>query len=396
MTVMRTFSAGSFAVDMMDDLEVMPVEFLVDGLIETRTLGVAFGDPGCGKSFLAIDVALCVSTGTNFHGRKVRQGPVIYIAGEDWQGLVRRKAAWLQHHGREQAGPIFLSRKGTSFLDKEAAEDVAKTVKQLAEARGEPALIVVDTLARNFGDGDENSTADMNKFVAAMDDLRANWPDCVLLVVHHTGHGDKSRGRGSMALKGGADFEYRVQRDGDEMSISCVKMKNAEEPRDISFDLKNVFVKSGVKSAVLHEKRANPVNALKRLSQSQRLGLETLNLAIAEYGRDIGDSLRGVHLDEWREFFYRKHTGDSAEAKKKAFQRVRNNLTSVGVVGVDGDIYTVKKTDQLNPSGQAGQKRDISRLVPGQTGHTPLGVSRCPDVDAPNADVPKNVPSGSV
>lgn len=72
----------------------------------------------------------------------------------------------------------------------------------LAVECGKPQLIVVDTLARNFGEGDENNTADMNAFVAAMDDLRSRYPGSTVLVVHHTGHAEKGRSRGSMAFKG--------------------------------------------------------------------------------------------------------------------------------------------------------------------------------------------------
>jgi hypothetical protein len=39
--------------------------------------------------------------------------------------------------------------------------EVLESVRHLAENHGEPVLIVVDTLARNFGNGDENSTKDM-------------------------------------------------------------------------------------------------------------------------------------------------------------------------------------------------------------------------------------------
>ena len=65
-----------------------------------------------------------------------------------------------------------------------------------AALEGLPVLIVVDTLARNFRGGDENQTADLNQFVAMMDDLKARYASCTILIVHHTGHGDKQRGRG--------------------------------------------------------------------------------------------------------------------------------------------------------------------------------------------------------
>ena len=54
-------------------------------------------------------------------------------------------------------------------------------------------MIVIDTLARNFGAGNENSTEDMNRFVASIDRyLREEFGSAILLV-HHTGHAIHAR-----------------------------------------------------------------------------------------------------------------------------------------------------------------------------------------------------------
>ena len=58
-----------------------------------------------------------------------------------------------------------------------------------------PQMIVIDTLARNFGAGNENSTEDMNRFVASIDRyLREEFGSAIVLV-HHTGHDAASRAR---------------------------------------------------------------------------------------------------------------------------------------------------------------------------------------------------------
>jgi hypothetical protein len=72
-------TAPAFTFTAVGDLEARPSEFLIDGLIETDTLGVVFGDPGCGKSFIAADIALSVATGDPFHGRPTKQGAVFFI-----------------------------------------------------------------------------------------------------------------------------------------------------------------------------------------------------------------------------------------------------------------------------------------------------------------------------
>jgi RecA-family ATPase len=80
-------------------------------------------------------------------------------------------------------------------------------------------MIIIDTLARNMG-GDENSTQDMNAFIQHLDTyLRQPWKCCVL-VVHHRRGMDKDRSRGSTALKGALDAEYKVPLDSGTKTIA--------------------------------------------------------------------------------------------------------------------------------------------------------------------------------
>jgi RecA-family ATPase len=168
------------------EMEFREPQFLIAGLIETENFSQIFGDPGYGKSFIAIDIACCVATGRAFHGREMRPGPVIYIAGEGQNGIKRRLIAWERHTGVSRGGaPLYFSRVAAQLLDADSAAAVAEAVDALVARVGPAALIVIDTLARNFGPGDENQTADMSKFVAAVDALMARHGSA-LLVVHHT------------------------------------------------------------------------------------------------------------------------------------------------------------------------------------------------------------------
>ena len=74
----------------LSDIRLQPIEFLVDGLIPANSLTSIFGSPGSGKSFIGIDVAMSVSTNSDFHGRPARSGKTIYVAGEGYNGLVQR------------------------------------------------------------------------------------------------------------------------------------------------------------------------------------------------------------------------------------------------------------------------------------------------------------------
>ena len=341
--------SSAFKFIAVGDLEYRAPEYLVADLIETETLGLLFGDPGCGKSFVAADLGLSVATGTPFHGRAVRQGAVFLIAGEGHNGLTRRFAAWSKHKGVSIKGaPLFMSNRPAQFLDAGSAARVAEAVHQLAAAHGPPALIEIDTLARNYGPGDENSTSDMGAFIAAVDDLKAQFPGCAVLIVHHSGHGDKQRARGAMALKGALDCEYRVEKTDSTIRLTNTKMKDAEPPRPIAFTLQGVELGGGASSAVLIETDAP--DRQRPLSKAQALARETF--IEAAHG-----STDGVHLEQWQAVFLARHTGDNDDSKSRAFRRVRADLVSAGILSASHDYYRPECPELIAAIKRGGHDR---------------------------------------
>ena len=397
-------------------------EFIIKGLIETESLAQIFGESGGGKSFLALDIAACIASGTPFHEHAVKQGAVIYIAGEGHNGLKRRLTAWekLNHVSLDHA-PLFLSKVAAQFLDAVSAQAVADAVDPVVLTEGPPALIIVDTLARNFGPGDENATKDMSNFVAAMDCLKGRHR-CTLILVHHTGHTDKDRGRGSAALKAALDAEFRVEKTDDIIRLVNTKMKDAAPPPEMYFRLETVALDQGIdgaevtSAALVKEEREQQVKK-KRLSDNERLAISAFRCAAPFSGRlDDEGNFAGLHLEDWRPVFYQMSTADNIDSKKKAFQRARKDLEKKGEISVKNDVYTLsgetawldladferalktvteakRKEQQADPSeggrdtGQggtdAGQVPVPCREEPGQAGQGSIDLSLVP----PSVDV---------
>jgi|TARA_B110000495_G_scaffold144219_1_gene127157 hypothetical protein len=277
-----------------------PINWLVKDFIEQDTVGLFFGDPGSYKSFLALDIAYHCATGKNWHGCKVVKGPVYYIAGEGHGGLARRQEAWFKHHKPDLSDMHFRFTTGPmDFYSSESAMLIARDIEEWAETAGNPVLIVIDTLARNFN-GDENSASEMGKFINNVNDyIRASF-ECVVLIVHHTGHGEKKRARGSMALKAGIDFEYRVEKSKSNplgLELNCTKMKDAVESGKICFEGKELilnFPEEGeeVMTSLVFEK-ADVVEEEKSLPPKLAKFLERVNSLVDPEG--IVDR---VHLRE--------------------------------------------------------------------------------------------------
>lgn len=245
----------AFEFSRVDSLELTEIQWIVDDYIESDSLAQVFGDPGGGKSFVSIDIACCIATGTPWHGHEVKQGAVFYVAGEGHNGLARRFKAWTIGNKVSLDGvPLYKSHRAAQLYDATEAAVVAQSIKQLSEEAGcKPSLIVIDTLARNMG-GDENSTEDMNSFIQHLDTYLRQPYKCCVLVVHHSGAMDKDRSRGSTALRGALDAEYRCQLDQNSKMIefTAKKMKDAEMPQSKAFSITQVDLP-------LVDKRGEPV-----------------------------------------------------------------------------------------------------------------------------------------
>ena len=100
--------------------------------------------------------------------------------------MIRRIQAWCDSHGvSKDALSLFVSDGAIDLFSAQRAIYVEQVIESMVMAAdAHPVLIVIDTLARNFG-GDENSSADMGAFVRNVDQLRAKW-GATTLVVHHT------------------------------------------------------------------------------------------------------------------------------------------------------------------------------------------------------------------
>jgi len=331
------------------DMPVKPVAWLVRGYIEEDALAVVYGPPGKGKSFLALDVSCCIAMGIPFHGHDVKQGTVFYIAGEGHNGLARRLRAWAQHNVTDMPALLFVSDTPTDLSSATNVAKVAESVQQLADATGEaPALIVIDTMARNFG-GDENSATEVGLFVRNADVLRRHWKATVL-IVHHSGKDGEKGARGSSALKGAADAEYEVSRSDVDKLIRLTprKMKDAEEPPPLAFELVGVPVHDDSGSLVggaalkLTEYTA-PVPATKPQGKNQQKALDVLNQIWGEVATRLAKQGREDHpinilFDDW------KARCEVAGLERNRAKEACEGLQKRGIVERDGPHVLVTES----------------------------------------------------
>jgi KaiC/GvpD/RAD55 family RecA-like ATPase len=347
-----------------------PINWLIRGYLEANSISLLYGEPASGKSLVAIDWAARIATGTQWIDAKVKRDSVVVLAGEGHSGISRRLKAWQLKHGVTLDGAgLHVSSVGASLDTPQGLADVVNALDSLPSV----GLLIIDTMHRNFA-GDENSASDVGVFIANIDALRNRYA-CTVLIVHHSGHGSDKRARGSSSLKAAVDTSYRLDLNGANRQLVCDKNKDAEPPKAKGFALEVIDLDGWhddegqtLTSVVLTPQDA-PANRDKPLTPNQHLALETMLV--------IGDS--GVHLEEWRTAFYSKHSGDSQDSKKKAFQRARQELKDIGAIDCFDDVYALRVgcghfevlatmkwayQQRLNNDGTAGHIRDKLGTVP--------------------------------
>jgi len=338
-------SARRFGFIHNNELEAKIPEWVVKWFIESDSIVQIFGDPGCGKSFIGLDIAACIATGKDFHGKQTKAGASYYIAAEGRNGIARRLKAWENRYQQPLMGwPLFISTGAGNLCDPESAAEIVDAIEGAGEP---PAVIVVDTLARNFGPGDENSTKDMNMFIAALDRIRERYR-CTIILIHHTGHGDKSRGRGAMALKGALDAEYRLDKDiYGVVRCEATKMKDAEIPEPMAFNIVSVEIgmvdEDGepVTSAVLDSTDYKaPEKSSTGKGKHQAAAVKMLREIYDQHRQTLEEggfcpSTARVAVDDWRAVCI-----DSG-MNRTNFHRVKRSLADQGVIFIDHGFVTL-------------------------------------------------------
>lgn len=197
---------------------------LIESLLDLDTLAMLYGRRGSHKSFLALDLALCVATGKPWHTLRVEAAPVIYVCAEGVHGLAQRIDAWKGHHGVVPDPPdLRVLPVAVNLL---AAASVAEFAEACAEIGAK--LVVIDTLSRSIVGGDENSAKDMTVVIEQLDVIRRRTGACVL-VVHHSGKNGEAGARGSSALEAAADSVFQLNNANDTTTLTCTKQKHRPE-----------------------------------------------------------------------------------------------------------------------------------------------------------------------
>jgi hypothetical protein len=238
--------AGRFRfVDRQGMNSIKPPDWLIRDTIPENAYVMLHAPWGTYKTFVALDMALSVAVGYPMdpvHEGIEKTGKVLFAAGEGRSQVVKRVRAWeaLHWHGQE--------------IDDLVLTDPVPAITEEIEPFIEGALqrsplgyrmVVLDTVGRSMQGTNENSQENASAFTRLVEVL-TKYLDCTVLAIHHTGHKEQDRPRGSSVF--GSDADVLFQLSSPAPLIASLKMQKTKDgevwdkPRHIKL-VKHVFDK---------------------------------------------------------------------------------------------------------------------------------------------------------
>jgi AAA domain-containing protein len=223
-------------------LAVWPEErhWLIEGLWADQAVGIVGGEPKCGKSFLALDLAVAVASGAPClrRFRPAQTGRVLLFAAEDALHVVRRRLEGIARAAAVAFDSLDIHVITTPVVRLDLDADRRRLLDTVAAFR--PTLLVLDPFARLHGI-DENAAADVAPLLAYLRQLQRDFATAVVLV-HHTRKGAAHLRpgqalRGSSELHAWGDSNLYVQRRGDTLRLT-VEHRAAPSTNGLALELR--------------------------------------------------------------------------------------------------------------------------------------------------------------
>ena len=323
-----------------------PPPWIVRSVLAKQQLGVIFGASGSGKTFFALDLGFAIARNIAWFGHRVKQGAVIYVAGEGH--LTLRVRAYLTKHGlNSEDVPLFRVVAHSLNLLGDNANSLVTAIQHSAPVINDVALVVLDTLNSMMGGGDENGSKDMGTMIAAARLIMEAF-GCSVIYVHHPGKSESKGARGHSSLKAATDLEIQIVGDVERVA-EIVKLRDGDPGQQFPFRLEPVdlgpdpdpeaVAGERLTSCVLRALIAAP--ALKKPVRRD-IALEALREAITEHGEHLAETstipggTRCVRLEQWRTRWVLRTGYDDAKGSsvRTNFDKDRRDLLKRGLISI--------------------------------------------------------------
>lgn len=200
-------------------------DWIAKNALLAKTMHLVIGEPGCGKSFLTLDMACTLALAAakgeksvEWFGRKCKPCGIVYLAGEGQDDFIIRIHAWLQEQGLPSdfrwpflLVPVAVDLRSDAHQTADLIADI-KTADEMMRAEFGVGVGVafVDTVNKSLAGGDDVKSEVVGAFLRNCKKIQDECETAVV-GVHHTPKATGSldpRGHGS--LKGDNDGQWFV------------------------------------------------------------------------------------------------------------------------------------------------------------------------------------------
>ena len=213
-------------------------QWMVDTLWSEQAVGIVGGEPKCGKSLLALDLAVAVTTDVPClrHYRPTGSGTVLLFAAEDAAHRVRKRLHGIAHAAATPFDELDIAvidvptLRLDQHIDRQRLQDTVERVT--------PRLLILDPLVR-LHSVDENAVAEVAPILGFLRELQRRYETAVLLVHHARKSGGSRPGqalRGSSELHAWGDSNLYLRRR-DKKIVMTVEHRDARDLSDIELEL---------------------------------------------------------------------------------------------------------------------------------------------------------------
>jgi hypothetical protein len=220
------------------DAEPEQQRWLIDGLWARSAIGLIGGAPKCCKTWLGLDMAVSVATGTKAldHFPVTACGPTLIYLAEDGLPQVRSRIQALCRHRGVDIAHLDLHVITSPVLRLDLGSDQERLAEALDRMR--PRLLLLDPLVR-LHRLDENSAAEISGLLGYIRDLQRRF-DVAVVLVHHASK--KQRSQPGQALRGSSDLHAigdcnaYLARHGDDIVLT-IEHRAAKSPEPLVLEL---------------------------------------------------------------------------------------------------------------------------------------------------------------
>ena len=416
---------GRFVYDLTREKPVR--DWLLKSVFLARTFFLIVGEPGCGKSFLALDFVMARALAAvdprapkEWFGRRFKPGATVYIAAEGQEDFIIRIHAWYRSKGigADVRIPVYLIPTTVDLRSSDA--DAKKLIEEIkavdalcqAEFGCGVDLIVIDTFNRALAGGDDSKPDHVGALIRNCSLIREETKIAVGAVHHTPRGGTRARGHSSVTAdndgeifvspaQNGAPNEWVVTRskasakgDRHEFRLRAIEIGRDEDMEPVT----SCFIAPGahegsIEGAEMREaamaastKKAHmTADGRSILGGNLTIVMRALHELIERAGQDCPPDVRAPHgrkvtsMKEWLDETVRAMPGDDkTDAKfrdkcRKARDAAAVALRNRGIIGMDDDyVWRTSKRVAMIDRPEHQDREPLAPIGPGEMDTIPF------------------------